>query len=223
MSALGVGGTVWASTASADDLGGSERDRVVAAAKDAAGPGEVVSAESSDRDRDDRDADDRNEAYEVEIRKADGTEVDVKLDKDMKVIAQDTDGRDDRDDSDDARDDVNDPDDANEAPDADDRVLSATERSSAGKAATEAVGGGTVTDLDASDDRASPTRSTCARPTAPTGTSTSTRPSPWCTSRSTADPGTPTVPGVLAPTLSRWSGRRGLPVSWNGDRGTIGP
>lgn len=146
--ALGVGGTVWASTASADNLGGSERDRVVAAAKDAAGPGELISAESSDRD--DRDADDRNEAYEVELRKADGSTVEVTLDKDLKVVGQDTDARDDRDDSDDAREDASD---ANEAPEADDRVLSATERSSAGKAATEAVGGGTVTDLDASDDR----------------------------------------------------------------------
>ena len=101
--ALGVGGTVWASSASADDLGGSERDRAVSAAKEAVGDGEVVSAESTDRDRDDRDADDRNEAYEVEIRKADGTEVDVKLDKDMKVIGQDADDNDGRDD--DGRDD----------------------------------------------------------------------------------------------------------------------
>jgi uncharacterized membrane protein YkoI len=144
--ALGVGGTVWAASASADDLGGSERDRVARAAQDAVGGGEVVSAESSDRDRDDRDRDDmddRNEAYEVEIRKADGTEVDVKLDKDLQVLSQETDGRDD-----DGRDD-----DLNEAPEADDRVLSADERSSAGKAATTAVGGGTVTGVEASDDR----------------------------------------------------------------------
>jgi hypothetical protein len=141
--ALGVGGTVWASTASAD-LGGSERDRVVTAAKDAAGPGEVISAEASDRDRDDTDADDRNEAYEVELRKADGTKVEVSLDKDLKVVGQDTDTRDDS--REDDRDDVND------APDADDRALTASERTSASKAATDAVGGGTVTDLDASDD-----------------------------------------------------------------------
>ena len=153
--ALGIGGTVWATSASAD-LGGSERDRVVAAAKDAAGPGEVVSAESKDRDDagDDRDADDRNEAYEVELRKADGSTVEVTLDKDLKVVGQDADARDDRDDRDDNdADDQNDADDVNDAPDADDRTLSATERSSASKAATEAVGGGTVTDLDASDDR----------------------------------------------------------------------
>ena len=51
VAAFGVGGTVWAASASADNLGGSERDRVVAAAKEAAGPGEVTSAETSDRDR----------------------------------------------------------------------------------------------------------------------------------------------------------------------------
>ena len=133
VAALGVGGTAWAASASADNLGGSERDRAVAAAKQAAGPGTVTSAETSDRDRDDSDADDRNEAYEVEIRKADGTEVDVKLDKDFAVIGQDRD-------------------DANDAPEADDRVLSDAERASAAKAATDAVGGGTVTDADASDD-----------------------------------------------------------------------
>ena len=138
--ALGFGGTVWASSASADDLGGSERDRVVSAATDAVGGGEVVSAESSDRD--DRDAEDRTEAYEVEIRRADGTEVDVKLDQDLKVIAQETDdGR------------ADDRDDANEAPEADDRALSASERSSASRAATTAVGGGAVTGVEASDDR----------------------------------------------------------------------
>lgn len=152
--ALGIGGVAWATTATADNLGGSERDRVVAAAKDAVGGGEVVSAESSDRDDDDRDLDDRNEAYEVEIRKADGTEVDVSLDKDLKVIGQDTDddGRDDSDDrDDDGRDD--DADDRNDTPDADDRALSAAERTSAEKAATTAVGGGTVTGVEASDDR----------------------------------------------------------------------
>ena len=42
---------------------------------------------------------------------------------------------------------------ANDAPDADDRALSAAERNSAEKAALDAVGGGTITDLDASDDR----------------------------------------------------------------------
>ena len=145
VAALGVGGTAWAASASADNLGGSDRERAVAAAKKAVGPGEVTSAETSDRDRDDRDADDRNEAYEVEIRQADGSEIDVKLDKNFAVIGQDRD-----DDSRDGKDD--DADDANDAPDADDRVLSDSERTSASRAATAAVGGGTVTDAGASDD-----------------------------------------------------------------------
>ena len=40
------------------------------------------------------------EAYEVEVRKADGTEVDVTLDKNLKVVSQDGDDRDDCDDDD---------------------------------------------------------------------------------------------------------------------------
>jgi uncharacterized membrane protein YkoI len=128
VAALGIGGVVWASTANAD-LGGGERNRVSTAATEAVGGGKVVEAESSD---------DPGEAYEVEVRKADGTEVDVTLDKDLNVLRQDTD------------DDAND---ANDTRDADDRALSAAERSSAEKAAQSAVGGGTIVDLDASDDR----------------------------------------------------------------------
>jgi uncharacterized membrane protein YkoI len=136
VAALGIGGVVWASTANAD-LQGSERDRVGTAATEAVGGGQVVDAESSD---------DPGEAFEVEVRKTDGTEVDVTLDKDLNVLRQDADDRDDRNDTDDVNDDVNDN-------DADDRALSASERKSAEKAALDAVGGGTITDLDASDDR----------------------------------------------------------------------
>ena len=106
--ALGAGGVVWASTANAD-LNGSERDRVSSAAVDAVGGGTVIDAETSD---------DRGEAYEVEVRKADGTEVDVILDQDLKVLRQDTDDRDDQNDRDDANDN-----DANETREADDRAL----------------------------------------------------------------------------------------------------
>ena len=151
--ALGAGGVVWASTANAD-LNGSERDRVSSAAVDAVGGGTVIDAESSD---------DRGEAYDVEVRKDDGTEVDVSLDKDLKVVNQDRDDRDDANDRDDndaddlnGTDDVNDRDDrndTNDGPDTDDRVLSASERTSAQKAAVAAVGGGTVIDVGASDDR----------------------------------------------------------------------
>ncbi len=78
VAALGIGGVAWASTANAD-LEGSERDRVSSAAVDAVGGGKVVDAETSD---------DRGEAYEVEVRKTDGSEVDVTLDKDLNVVKE---------------------------------------------------------------------------------------------------------------------------------------
>lgn len=131
---LAVGGTVWA--ASADDVNGDERDRVAAAATKAAGGGEAVEVEK---------ADDPGEAYEVEVRLADGSEVDVTLDADLGVVAKDRDDQEDADDADDA-------DDAGERPDADDRALTAAERASAEKAALAAVGSGTVVDVDPSDD-----------------------------------------------------------------------
>ena len=90
--ALGAGGTVWATAASADEVSGADRDRAANAATVAV-PGTVVEVEESD---------DQGEAYEVEIRKADGAEVSVILDKDLKVLAQeaddDTDETDDNDD-----------------------------------------------------------------------------------------------------------------------------
>jgi uncharacterized membrane protein YkoI len=133
VAAFGVGGVVWATTANAD-LAGSERDRVGAAATEAAGGGTVVDAETSD---------DLGQAYEVEVRMDDGTEVEVDLDDELNVVSQRVDGRDDLDDDDERDDDR----------DADDRVLRASERSSAEEAALAAVeGGGTVTDIDASDD-----------------------------------------------------------------------
>lgn len=135
--ALGAGGVFWAASASAD-LGGSERDRVVNAAKAAAGDGRVLSAESSDSDEDDRDPVDRAKAYEVELRKADGSTVEITLSKDLTVLEQQ------RDDEDSA---------TADSPDADDRVLSSPERNRAEQAATDAVGGGTATTVEASDDR----------------------------------------------------------------------
>ncbi len=142
VAALGIGGVVWASTANAD-LSGNERDRVAAAATKAVGGGEVVSAEAND------DSEDVDEAYEVEVRKADGTEVDLSLDKDLNVLSKDADDRDDNDgrrrrDRHRLR--------RPNGTDADDRALSATERTSAEKAARAAVGGGTIVDVDASDD-----------------------------------------------------------------------
>jgi len=137
VAALVVGGVIWSATASADDVSGGERDRVAAAATDAVGSGKVLSVETSD---------DPGEAYDVEIRQDDGTEVEVTLDSDLRVVEQDTDGPGDND-----RDDAED--NSRDDNDADDRALSAAERTSAEKAALDAVGSGTVVDTDASDDR----------------------------------------------------------------------
>lgn len=133
--ALGVGGTAWATTATADQVGGTERDRVAQAATELAGGGDVTSVETSD---------DRGEAYEVEVRQADGTEVDLALDSDLGLVERDTDRPDgDAADDRDGRDDR----------DADDRIPSADERDRAEQAALSAVEGGRVLDVEASDDR----------------------------------------------------------------------
>lgn len=133
VAAFGIGGVVWSTTANAD-LQGSERNRVGTAATTAVGGGTVVDAETSD---------DPGEAYEVEVRTQDGRSVDLSLDKDLTVVGQD---RDDRDDP------ASDDRDRNETPDRDDRALSAAERASAEKAALGAVKG-TVVQVEASDDR----------------------------------------------------------------------
>ncbi|TYL55772.1 hypothetical protein FXB39_00760 [Nocardioides sp. BGMRC 2183] len=133
LTTLAVGATVW--TATADEVGGDERADVAAAATDAAGGGEAVEVERSD---------DPGEAYEVEVRLEDGREVDVTLDDDLAVVAEE------RDDEDDDRDDRDDG--ARDGRDADDRVLADAERADAEDAALTAVGGGTLLDLEASDD-----------------------------------------------------------------------
>lgn len=129
---LAVGGPAWAATAN-DDPQGNERDRIGTAAVKAVGGGTAVDVEASD---------DRGEAYEVEVRTKGGTETDVALDKDLEVVGQDAD---DRDDDRDERD--------GEGRDADERALSASERAKAEKAAKGAVRGGTVIQVEASDDR----------------------------------------------------------------------
>lgn len=121
VAALAVGGAVWATTASAD-VQGSERDRVANAATKAVA-GTVLDVEAGD---------DPGEAYEVEVRKDDGTGVDVSLDQELNVVGQDAGDRDD-------------------APDADDRAVSAAERASAERAALAAVAGGTVIQVEAGD------------------------------------------------------------------------
>jgi uncharacterized membrane protein YkoI len=124
--ALGAGGAVWATAANADpDVQGADRDRVGNAAVQAVGGGTVLDVEAGE---------DAGEAYEVEVRKTDGTEVDVVLDKDLKVIGQPAADSDD------------------DGTDTPDRALSDTERASAEKAAVDAIGAGsTVTQVEAGD------------------------------------------------------------------------
>ena len=119
VAALAVGGGVWATAAAADtDVPGADRDRVGAAAVRAVGGGEVLDVESSD---------DQGEAYEVQVRKPDGAEVDVVLGKDLEPIGQQsgTDGS----------------------------PVTDAQRAAAGKAALGAVAGGAVVDVEAGDEQ----------------------------------------------------------------------
>jgi uncharacterized membrane protein YkoI len=140
----GLGATVW--IASADtDVQGRERDRAASAAVRAAGGGTAVEVETSDE---------VGESYEVKVRKDDGTEHDVTLDQDLKVIRQEADDDASHDEADDhASHDEADGDASHDEADGDDRALTAAERTSAARAALDAVGGGRVEEVEASDDR----------------------------------------------------------------------
>jgi uncharacterized membrane protein YkoI len=148
---LAIGGAAWADLH--DDLRGAERGRVAEAAVRAAGGGTAVDVEHSDEG---------HGGYEVEVRKPDSSETEVLLDRNLKVLH-----REDHDSDGDAGDDADDVDDAGTVPDdndddpesrrsnrtdEDDRVLTEPERTAISAAATKAVGPGTVTDLEASDD-----------------------------------------------------------------------
>jgi uncharacterized membrane protein YkoI len=118
--AAGVG--VWATGANAD-VRGDERDRVADAAVKAVGGGTVTDVETDDE---------RGGGYEVEVSRPDGSEVDVTLDRDLTVIAQEAET----------------PDDAPAT-----RVPTAAERATVEKAVLAAFAGGTVTDVEISADR----------------------------------------------------------------------
>ncbi len=131
VAALAIGATAW--SASANNVTGSQRDRIAEAAIKIVGGGTAEDVEHGD---------DTGEAYEVEVRRANGTEVEVSLDKNLKEVRTEVDNDDDGRDNDD---------DGDGDGDDDDRALSPKEKSSATKAAVKAVGG-TVTDVEASDD-----------------------------------------------------------------------
>jgi uncharacterized membrane protein YkoI len=85
---LAVGGTAIAGAASGGDDDGSDKpitgqalDRAKAAALDATGGGKVTETEAGDEEG----------AYEVEVTRADGSQVDVHLDKSFHVLGKSSD------------------------------------------------------------------------------------------------------------------------------------
>jgi hypothetical protein len=108
---LAVGGTALAqgSGGGADDrdeqISGTPADRAGTAALEALGSGSVVGVE--------RDSDN---AYEVEVRRADGSTVDVDLNASFQVVQDGDGGENERGDRDDDRDDANEPDDRDDGP-----------------------------------------------------------------------------------------------------------
>lgn len=107
-------------------------EEAIAAALEAAGPGEVIDADVDD---------DASHAYEIDVRLDSGGVVEVKLDSSLGVVSVEKDdlGGDSADDSmDDSVD--------------DDAPVSASDAKAASKAALAHVGSGTVTEVDASDD-----------------------------------------------------------------------
>lgn len=89
---IGVGGTVWANTAAAGPSD-SDVDRASAAALAAVGEGKVTETEVGDEEG----------AYEIEVTKDDGSQVDVHVDENFNVISQESDkgeGSDETDESD---------------------------------------------------------------------------------------------------------------------------
>jgi uncharacterized membrane protein YkoI len=81
---LAVGGTAIAGAAGGDDdatdkaISGRALDRATAAALDHTGGGKVTGTEAGDEEG----------AYEVEVTRADGSQVDVHLDKGFNVLSQ---------------------------------------------------------------------------------------------------------------------------------------
>ncbi|KRF17726.1 hypothetical protein ASG90_05070 [Nocardioides sp. Soil797] len=127
LAVVGIGGGLLAAGAADDGLRGDTRDRAAEAAIEEVGGGTVTEAEKDDG------------FYEVEVTREDGTEVDIRLDQDYRVVDTETDGPDGDDDDgyDDGYDDR----------DTDDKPLSAAETKSATTAARAEIDG-TVTDVD---------------------------------------------------------------------------
>lgn len=113
---------------SSDRLTGADRDKAERAALAEVGDpkAKVTDAEREDDDGDDAsDPNEAKEAYEIEVTKADGTEVDVTLDADFAVLSTDTDG----------------PEGSDDDNDGDDRAVTGADRDKAEQAALKAVPG----------------------------------------------------------------------------------
>ncbi|MET4581203.1 putative membrane protein YkoI [Conyzicola nivalis] len=123
-----------------DALTGTSLERASDAALAEVGEGTVTEAERSD---------DLDHAYTVEVRREDGSDVDVELDEDYEVVRVDGASTGGGATGTNSETPSGDPTDAATGGDA---AISADDRSSAEKAALDAAGPGTVTDLDRSDD-----------------------------------------------------------------------
>jgi uncharacterized membrane protein YkoI len=117
-----VGGAAAVAVAQ-QDPGPPDLDRAAQVGRDAAGDGEVVGVEQDD-----------DGSYDVEVRRADGTETDVDLSPTFEVVRTEQD--DDNDDHDN---------------DGDDRVLDEAARTRASDAALAHVGDGTVVSVEGED------------------------------------------------------------------------
>ena len=78
---LGGGGVIWANSASAG-INEDGVDRASRVALDAVGSGKVTETEVNDEEA----------YYEIEITKPDGSQVDVAVDENFKVVGQEVDG-----------------------------------------------------------------------------------------------------------------------------------
>lgn len=143
----GVGVAVAEPFGDDDDLSGATLDDATTAALAEVGDGQVTSAERSD---------DAGYAYEVEVTRADGRQIEVELDEDFRIVRVDDDGagNDDRSGAQGGRD--QDPSgDSGPAgtPSAeDDASISESELADASAAALTEVGDGEVVDVDREDD-----------------------------------------------------------------------
>lgn len=124
VAALGIGGVAWASTGT-PGLQRGVADQAGSAAAHAAGGGTVTSIESDSES---------GGAYEVKVRKADGTEVEVTLDQNLKVMSQKSENE------------------SDESGEASGGAVTDSVLMSAKKAALTATGGGTVTEVEAENE-----------------------------------------------------------------------